>query len=113
MTGRLKDLIKVHGYQVSPEELEGRLAAHPGVADVAVAGRPDAERGETPVAWVVRRDVSLAPGALADWLAARVSHVKRLGRVHFVEAIPRNAAGKIERRRLVEPGVSADATTVI
>ena len=55
---RVKELIKVKGFQVPPAELEALLVSHPAVADAAVVGVPDDEAGEVPVAFVVR-----APGA--------------------------------------------------
>jgi acyl-coenzyme A synthetase/AMP-(fatty) acid ligase len=56
---RLKELIKVSGYQVAPAELEALLAAHPAVADADLVGRRDPAHGEVPVAVVVPR-----PGAV-------------------------------------------------
>ncbi len=53
---RLKDLIKVDGFQVAPAELEAVLLAHPSVRDAAVLARPDERHGELPVAFVVIRD---------------------------------------------------------
>jgi acyl-CoA synthetase (AMP-forming)/AMP-acid ligase II len=96
---RLKELIKVNGHQVAPAELEGLLATHPLVADAAVVGRPDPERGEIPVALVVARD-ELDPDALMAWVAERVAPYKRIREVRCVDAIPRTPAGKILRRRL-------------
>jgi acyl-CoA synthetase (AMP-forming)/AMP-acid ligase II len=96
---RLKELIKVNGHQVAPAELEGLLATHPLVADAAVVGRPDPQRGEIPVALVVARG-ELDPGALMAWVAGRVAPYKRVREVRFVDAIPRTPAGKILRRAL-------------
>ncbi len=98
---RLKELIKVKGFQVAPAELEAELLTCPGVADAAVVGQPDDEAGEVPVAFVVR-----APGAtvtedeIAAYLADRLAHYKQLRGVHFVDAIPKSASGKILRRVL-------------
>jgi acyl-CoA synthetase (AMP-forming)/AMP-acid ligase II len=94
---RLKELIKVNGHQVAPAELEALLAAHPRVADAAVVGRPDPERGEVPVAAVVPRG-ELDPDALAAWVAERVAPYKGLREVRMIEAVPRSPAGKILRR---------------
>ncbi len=57
---RIKELLKVRGFQVAPSELEGHLLDHPDVADVCVVGIPDAFSGELPFAFVV-----LAQGAQA------------------------------------------------
>jgi acyl-CoA synthetase (AMP-forming)/AMP-acid ligase II len=96
---RLKELIKVNGHQVAPAELEALLATHPLVADAAVVGRPDPERGEIPVAMVVARK-ELDPEALMAWVAERVAPYKRIREVRLVDAIPRTPAGKILRRLL-------------
>jgi acyl-CoA synthetase (AMP-forming)/AMP-acid ligase II len=98
---RLKELIKVNAYAVAPAELEALLLTHPGVADAAVVGRPDDERGEVPVAAVVPRG-DLDTDGLVDWVAARVAPHKRIRDVRFVDAIPRTPSGKLLRRVLVE-----------
>jgi 4-coumarate--CoA ligase len=98
---RVKELIKVKGFQVPPAELEALLVTHPAVADVAVIGVPDEEAGERPKAFVV-----LKPGAeataseLQEFVAEHVAHYKRLGEVAFVDAIPKSPSGKILRRLL-------------
>jgi acyl-CoA synthetase (AMP-forming)/AMP-acid ligase II len=101
LSDRLKELIKVRGYQVAPAQLEAELLAHPAVADVAVVARPDAESGEVPVAYVTLR-AAAEPGAIAASLAERVAPYKRLAEVVVVDAIPRAATGKLLRRVLVE-----------
>jgi acyl-CoA synthetase (AMP-forming)/AMP-acid ligase II len=98
---RLKELIKVNAYGVAPAELEALLLTHPGVADAAVIGRPDEERGEVPIAAVVPRG-DLDAGGLVDWVAARIAPHKRIRDVRFVDAIPRTPSGKLLRRVLVE-----------
>lgn len=55
ITGRIKELIKYKGFQVSPSEIEAVILSHPGVKDVAVVGKPDEVNGEIPVAFVVRQ----------------------------------------------------------
>jgi len=98
---RVKELIKVKGFQVAPAELEALLVTHPGVADVAVIGVPDEEAGERPKAFVV-----LKPGAettaseLQEFVGEHVAHYKRLSEVTFVDAIPKSPSGKILRRLL-------------
>jgi acyl-CoA synthetase (AMP-forming)/AMP-acid ligase II len=101
LVDRLKELIKVRGYQVAPAQLEAELAAHPAVADVAVVPRPDADCGEVPVAYVTLR-APAEPAAIATWLAQRVAPYKRLAEVVVVDAIPRAPTGKLLRRVLVE-----------
>ncbi|WP_374976767.1 AMP-binding protein [Microbacterium trichothecenolyticum] len=98
---RLKELIKYKGYQVPPAELEAILVSHPLVADAAVIGQPQAEVGEIPVAFVVRRgDDGLTVDELMEFVADRVSPYKRIRRVVFCEEVPKSAAGKILRREL-------------
>jgi acyl-CoA synthetase (AMP-forming)/AMP-acid ligase II len=98
---RLKELIKVKGFQVPPAELEALLATHHAVADVAVIGRPDAEAGEVPVAYVVPRG-TCDPDQLMAWTAERVAPYKRLRAVVCIDQIPRGQSGKILRRLLLE-----------
>jgi 4-coumarate--CoA ligase len=98
---RVKELIKVKGFQVPPAEIEALLLSHPDVADAAVVGLPDDEAGEVPVAYVVR-----APGAdpspeeLQAFVAGHVAHYKQLRRLTFVDAVPKSPSGKILRRLL-------------
>jgi acyl-CoA synthetase (AMP-forming)/AMP-acid ligase II len=98
---RLKELIKVNAFQVAPAELEALLACHPQVADAAVIPRPDDSAGEIPVAVVVPHG-ALDPDQLIAWVAERVAPHKRIRAVRFVSEIPRTAAGKIQRRALIE-----------
>jgi long-chain acyl-CoA synthetase len=104
ITDRLKEMIKVRGFQVAPAEIETVLHEHPAVKDCAVFGVPDGVNGEAVVAAVVMR----APGnpAVAAELAARVdaklASYKRLSRVVFVDDIPRLPSGKVLRRILKE-----------
>ncbi|MGL6210432.1 MAG: AMP-binding protein, partial [Paracoccaceae bacterium] len=96
---RLKELIKVKGFQVAPAEVEALLQTHPGVLDAAVIGVPDDEAGEVPMAFVVQK-----PGVgiddLGAFLRASLSSYKVPKRVEVVEAIPKSASGKILRRVL-------------
>jgi len=98
---RLKELIKVSGYQVAPAELEAVLQRHPAVADAAVIGRPDEWRGEVPVAVVVAGGATTEAELIA-WVGERVAAYKRLHAVHFADAIPRTPSGKVLRRVLRE-----------
>ena len=99
ITDRLKELIKVKGFQVAPAELEALLFTHPAVADAAVIGRPDDRAGELPVAYVVARG-ALSADELKAWVAERVVAYKQLGDLVLCEAIPKNPSGKILRRVL-------------
>jgi acyl-CoA synthetase (AMP-forming)/AMP-acid ligase II len=100
---RLKELIKVSGYQVAPAELEALLATHPAVADAAVLRRPDPASGEVPVAVVVPRPgAGPDPDELVAWVAERVAPHKRVRAVRFADAIPRTPSGKLLRRALAD-----------
>ena len=98
---RLKELIKVKGFQVAPAELESLLLKHPRVADAAVIGVPDDDAGEVPKAIVVAREPLTADEVIA-FVHAEVAHYKRVRHVEFVDAIPKSASGKILRRVLVD-----------
>jgi acyl-CoA synthetase (AMP-forming)/AMP-acid ligase II len=101
LTDRAKEMIKCSGFAVAPAEIETTLFAHPDVADCAVYGIPDAHRGEAPKAAVVRVAGSTANAEdLQAFVAERLATYKHLGAVAFVEAIPRNAGGKVLRRIL-------------
>lgn len=98
---RLKELIKVKGFQVAPAELEEALLDYPGIRDAAVIGVPDDEAGERPAAFVVAAPgVTLTEAEVLAHMADRLAHYKHLARVTFVEAIPKSASGKILRRLL-------------
>ena len=101
MVDRLKELIKVKGFQVPPAELEGLIISHPAVADVAVIGIPDDEAGERPKAFVVRKPgQSITEDEIKAFVAGHVSRYKHLGEVAFMDSIPKSASGKILRRML-------------
>jgi acyl-CoA synthetase (AMP-forming)/AMP-acid ligase II len=98
---RLKELIKVKGYQVAPAEVEALLLKHPQIADAAVIPVADEECGEVPKAVVVSRGNLTADEVIA-FVHAQVAHYKRIHHVEFVDTIPKSASGKILRRVLVE-----------
>ena len=107
---RLKDLIKVDGFQVSPVELEAVLLTHPSVQDAAAIARPDKRHGELPVAFVVARDsAAFDAEAISGWVAAQVAPYKRLAAVYQVENLPRTPSGKLLRRTLTEPALVSGA----
>jgi acyl-CoA synthetase (AMP-forming)/AMP-acid ligase II len=99
LTDRLKELIKVKGFQVAPAELEALLRTHPQVADAAVIGRADERAGELPVGYVVARG-ALDCVELKSWLAQQVCEYKQLADVVLCDAIPKTPSGKILRRVL-------------
>jgi acyl-CoA synthetase (AMP-forming)/AMP-acid ligase II len=97
---RLKELIKVKGYQVAPAELESLLLEHPQIADVAVIPVPDDDAGEVPKALIVARGLLTADDVI-EFIAPRVAYYKRIRYVEFIDAVPKSPSGKILRRILV------------
>ncbi|MGI9023411.1 MAG: class I adenylate-forming enzyme family protein [Acidimicrobiales bacterium] len=99
---RLRDIIVSGGVNVSPTEVEGVLADHPGVADVGVAGTADPEWGERVVAHVVAADPAEPPSLaeLRDFAAERLSAAKLPRAVVLVDEVPRTPGGKPVRRLL-------------
>ena len=108
---RATDLIKSGGFKIGAGEIEGSLREHPAVADVAVTGEPDHDLGERIVAWVVLSadDAGSSPdeerlqAALIDHVAAQLAPHKRPRTVRFLDELPRNALGKIQKTRLGNP----------
>lgn len=95
---RLKELIKMHGFQVAPAEVEAVLLEHPSIQDAAVLGRADDTGDEAVVAYVVTSD-----GKVPDLKAhceAHLAHYKHPAQVYLLDAIPKSASGKILRRVL-------------
>jgi 4-coumarate--CoA ligase len=102
---RVKELIKVKGFQVAPAELEALLLTHPSIADAAVIGIPDEESGEVPRAFiVVKPQQSLTADEVTDFTRQHVATYKVVHDVVFTEAIPKSASGKILRRMLRDQG---------
>ena len=104
ITDRLKELIKVKGFQVPPAELENILKNHPKILDAGVVGVLDKKYGELPRAFVVLKpNQEITEDEIKEFVAKQVADYKRLdGGVQFIESIPKNATGKIMRRILKE-----------
>ena len=101
---RTDDMIISSGYNIAAPEVEEVLMAHPGVAECAVIGVPDAERGQIVKAFVVLRP-SHAPGPatvreLQDFVKAAVAPYKYPRAVDFCDALPRTETGKLQRFKL-------------
>ena len=105
---RKKELIKVRGFQVAPPELEAVLRGHPEIVDTGVIAVPASDyEGEAPRAYIVRRPGSdaskLTEAVVEEYAGEKLSKYRRLeGGVKFVDAIPKNASGKILKRILRE-----------
>ena len=99
--GRFKEMIKVSGYSVFPEEVESLLIRHPAVAQAAVLGEPDAEKGEVVKAFIVTKPgAELDAEALVAWARDHMAAYKVPRHVRFIEALPTTGAGKVLRRLL-------------
>ena len=101
VTGRLKDLIVRGGENLSPRAIEDTLAGHPAVAACCVVGGPHPDLGEVPVAFVVRRDGETVDAArLRALVGGSLSRTHTPAAIHFVESLPVNAVGKVDRKAL-------------
>jgi O-succinylbenzoic acid--CoA ligase len=99
VVGRKSDTIVSGGENVAPTEVEAALLAHPAVAEAGVFGRPDPEWGEAVTAYVVLR-TPVADDELRSFAATRLARYKIPKTIEAVDELPRNAAGKLLRRRL-------------
>ena len=119
IVGRSKDMIISGGVNIYPAEIERELLDHPAIAEVSVVGTADEKWGEVPVAVV-----ALKPGAsaseleLIDFLRLRINKIKLPRQVVLVEALPRNAYGKVlklelqDRLRRLKPGAGGGSGRV-
>jgi acyl-CoA synthetase (AMP-forming)/AMP-acid ligase II len=101
LVGRIKELINRGGEKISPREIDEVLLAHPAVAEAVTFGVPHSTWGEEVVAAVVLRE----PVSKSDLLAycrERLADFKRPKQIHIVEAIPRTATGKVQRRLVAQ-----------
>ena len=103
LIGRSKDLIISGGFNVYPAEIEGRINDLPGVAESAVVGVPHADFGEAVVAVIVARPgAALVPAQVVAELKSAIAHFKVPKHVRVVDALPRNAMGKVQKKLLRE-----------
>ncbi|WP_416904040.1 class I adenylate-forming enzyme family protein [Micromonospora echinospora] len=100
VTGRHRELIIRGGEKIHPVEVEEVLRSVPGVADVAVTGRPHEVLGEVPVAYVVAGPDGLAPRAALAACRERLAYHKVPQELYEIAAVPRTASGKVTRRLL-------------
>jgi len=102
LLGRSSELILSGGFNVYPREVEEVLAGYPGVREAAVVGRPHPEWGEVPVAYLVAEGEVARPTAdeLVAYLKGQLAGFKVPRTFHYVEALPRNALGKVQKHLL-------------
>ncbi|MFC0033375.1 acyl-CoA synthetase [Micromonospora chaiyaphumensis] len=94
------DLIKSGGYRIGAGEVEDALLAHPGVREAAVVGTPHPDLGQQVTAYVVGD--GLREADLIDFVARHLSVHKRPRQVRLVDALPRNAMGKVQKNLLAQ-----------
>ncbi|MGD8370337.1 MAG: long-chain fatty acid--CoA ligase [Syntrophobacterales bacterium] len=98
---RKKDVIKPSGFQVWPREVEEVIATHPAVAEVGVAGVPDAYQGEAAKAWIVLKEGHQATaGELCEYCRERLAAYKVPKSIEFRDTLPKSMVGKVLRREL-------------
>lgn len=102
--GRTKELIIKGGLNIAPAEIDAVVGAHPDVLDAAAVGVPDAYFGQEIALFVVARPgAGLSADLLREFCERRLGPFKAPGSITFVEALPRDAAGKVQRYRLAAP----------
>ena len=99
---RSTDLIKTGGYKVGAGEIEVALLDHPGVKEAAVTGEEDPDLGERIIAWVVAEDDAPDENTLIDHVAGELAPHKRPREVRFLDELPRNAMGKVQKKKLAD-----------
>jgi acyl-CoA synthetase (AMP-forming)/AMP-acid ligase II len=102
LVGRKHDLIITSGYNVYPQVVERVIGECTGVAECAVLGLTDSQRGEIVAAAIVRNDARLDEAAVVAWCRERLVHYQQPRAIAFVESLPRNSLGKVLRRELRE-----------
>ncbi|KQQ33098.1 long-chain fatty acid--CoA ligase [Duganella sp. Leaf126] len=104
---RKKDMIIVSGFNVYPNEVEGVVAAHPGVLEVACIGVPDKNSGEAVKLFVVRKDPALTSEQLLDFCKHELTAYKKPKFIEFRDELPKTNVGKILRRQLRDEKAAA------
>lgn len=103
ITDRKKDMFIMGGFNAYPAEIENGMAAHPDIVQVAVIGVPDDRMGEVGMAFVVLREgARLTPDELVAFCRERMANYKVPRHVRFVDALPLNATGKVQKFLLRE-----------
>ncbi len=97
---RKKDMILVSGFNVYPNEVEGVVAAHPGVLECAAVGVPDENSGEAVKLFVVKKDPALTEKELMEYCKEQLTGYKKPKYIEFRSDLPKTNVGKILRREL-------------
>ena len=99
---RKKDMIKVSGFNVFPNEIENVLASNPRVLEVAAIGVPDEKSGEVIKVFIVKKDQSLTTEEVIEFCHTNLTKYKVPKHVEFKTELPKSNVGKILRRELKE-----------
>jgi len=100
---RKKDMIIAGGFNIYPREVEEVLATHPAVLEAAVAGIPDAKRGETVKAWIVKQpDDPTTTEEIIEWSQGHLAKYKYPRIIEFRDELPKSTVGKILKRELIK-----------
>lgn len=99
---RKKDMIKVSGFNVYPNEIENVMAGHPKIKEVAAIGVPDARSGEVIKAFIVKKDPTLTEEELKEYAHKNLTNYKVPKHYEFRDELPKSNVGKILRRTLKE-----------
>jgi malonyl-CoA/methylmalonyl-CoA synthetase len=103
LVGRAKELIITGGFNVYPKEIENVLESHEFVKESAVIGLPDQDFGERVVAAIaLKSEINVTPEVLIKHCKTRLASYKCPKQIFFVEQLPRNAMGKLQKNILVE-----------
>ena len=98
ITDRIKDMYICGGFNCYPAEIENSLLEHPDIADVAVLGAPDERLGEVGYAFIVAREGAKPdPAELIAWCRGQIANFKAPRHISFIETLPRNASGKVQK----------------
>jgi malonyl-CoA/methylmalonyl-CoA synthetase len=110
LVGRSKELIISGGYKIFPGEVESVLCRHPAVREAAVIGRPDEDFGERVAAFVALRKGHPAtpPGEIISFCKKHLVSYKCPKEIAFLDQLPRNCLGKVEKKTLPRAGVCSD-----
>jgi long-chain acyl-CoA synthetase len=103
LLGRIKEMIKVSGYSVFPEDVEAILLRHPKIDQAVVLGIPDPKKGEVIKAVIVPKPEhanNMTPDELVEWSRENMSAYKVPRYIEFRHSLPKTASGKVMRRLL-------------
>ena len=105
---RKKDMILVSGFNVYPNEVEGVLAHHPGVLEVAAVAQADERSGEVVAVFIVRKDPALTEAQVVEFARTELTGYKVPKHVYFRDELPKTNVGKILRRALRDELIKKD-----